>query len=218
MSAISDPLLLGSTQDEKEGEVCAFEFDVALFFLSYNMVVMVVIVNIVLTVLLDEFLKAAEVGKQQDLLHEHASDPLVVSQIAKLTKPLDPFLSCFADFTTSSALRESIAEAFLHFDSDEDGLIDWSDFNAGLRCMALGKDKTSLTMKDFAALTRGGVLCSLQGQLSLEQFDLLCHELMCDYVQQQSAKIMLEEAAVVVEEEMLLSMSFGTRYHAECPV
>jgi hypothetical protein len=84
--------------------------------------------------------------------------------------------------------------------------------------MALGKDKTSLTMKDFAALTRGGVLCSLQGQLSLEQFDLLCHELMCDYVQQQSAKIMLEEAAVVVEEEMLLSMSFGTRYHAECPV
>ncbi len=43
VSAISDPLLLGSTQAEKEGEVCAFEFGVALFFLSYNMVVMVVI-------------------------------------------------------------------------------------------------------------------------------------------------------------------------------
>jgi hypothetical protein len=107
VSAISDPLLLGSTQDEKEGEVCAFEFDVALFFLSYNMVVMVVIVNIVLTVLLDEFLKAAEVGKQQDLLHEHASDLGLVSQKAKLTKTLDPFMSCLADFTTSSAVRVS---------------------------------------------------------------------------------------------------------------
>ncbi len=72
------------------------------FFLSYNMVVMVVIVNIVLTVLLDEFLKAAEVGKQQDLLHEHASDLGLVFQKAKLTKTLDPFMSCLADFTTSS--------------------------------------------------------------------------------------------------------------------
>jgi uncharacterized membrane protein len=84
-----------------EGKVCAFEFGVAFFRLSYIMVVMVVIVNIVLAVLLDAFLKAAEVGKQQDLLHEHASDLELVSQIAKLTKQIDPFLSCLAYFTTS---------------------------------------------------------------------------------------------------------------------
>jgi hypothetical protein len=60
-----------------------------------------------------------------------------------------------------------IEDAFLHFDSDENGLIDWSDVNAGLRCMALGKDKPNLTIKDFDGLSRGGVLCSLQGQLSL---------------------------------------------------
>jgi hypothetical protein len=147
ISSISDPLLLGAIAGEQDGEVCAFEWGVAFFFLSYIMVVMVVIVNIVLAVLLDEFLKAAEVEKEQDLLHQHASDPNVVSKNAQLTKPLDPFLSWLATFTTSSSLRESIEDAFQHFDTDEDGLIDWSDMNGGLRSMAFGEGKTALTRR-----------------------------------------------------------------------
>jgi voltage-gated sodium channel len=209
ISSISDPLLLGAIAGEQDGEVCAFEWGVAFFFLSYIMVVMVVIVNIVLAVLLDEFLKAAEVEKQQDLLHEHATDPQVVSHIAKLTKPIDPFLSCLAEFTTSSSLRESIEDAFHHFDSDDDGLIDWSDLNAGLRSMAFGKGKTTLTIEDFAELTRGGGLCSPEGQLSLEQFDLLCHEMMCDYVQRQSAKMMFGFSNISNEGRLL---TFAIRY------
>jgi Ca2+-binding EF-hand superfamily protein len=207
ISSISDPLLL-AIEGEQDGEVCAFEWGVAFFFLSYIMVVMVVIVNIVLAVLLDEFLKAAEVEKEQDLLHQHASDPNVVSKNAQLTKPLDPFLSWLATFTTSSSLRESIEDAFQHFDTDEDGLIDWSDMNGGLRSMAFGEGKTALTMEDFAELTRGGVLCSPEGQLSLEQFDILCHEMMCDYVQRQSAKMMFG-LAVSAEGKVL---SFALRY------
>jgi hypothetical protein len=84
-----------------EGKLCAFEFGVAFFRLSYIMVVMVVIVNIVLAVLLDAFLKAAEVGKQQDLLHEHASDLELVlpdSQADKADRPLPELSRLFHDF------------------------------------------------------------------------------------------------------------------------
>ena len=41
---------------DETGE-CIFDFAVAAFFLSYILIVMIVVVNIVLAVLLDEFLK-----------------------------------------------------------------------------------------------------------------------------------------------------------------
>ena len=48
---------------DAEERLCLFDLTVATFFLSYILIVMIVVVNIVLAVLLDEFLKAAEEEK-----------------------------------------------------------------------------------------------------------------------------------------------------------
>ena len=54
--------LLTGVLDEDD-RLCLFDISVAAFFLSYILIVMIVIVNIVLAVLLDEFLKAADEEK-----------------------------------------------------------------------------------------------------------------------------------------------------------
>jgi len=62
-STIARPMFSGAEStcaSRDEDGVCVFDTAVAAFFLSYILIVMIVVVNIVLAVLLDEFLKAAD--------------------------------------------------------------------------------------------------------------------------------------------------------------
>ena len=75
------------TYRDDEGK-CVFDMVVAVFFLSYILIVVLVIVNVVLAVLIDEFLKAAA-NERKTLIRENET---ILNVNTEYHCPLDPFL------------------------------------------------------------------------------------------------------------------------------
>ena len=94
---------------------------------------MIVVVNIVLAVLLDEFLKAADKEKYETFMERHITD----GSASHFQGPLDPFLEYISQFYNWDELLARILEAFRLFDTDHDGEIDFDDVSEGLRRLAL---------------------------------------------------------------------------------
>ena len=94
---------------------------------------MIVVVNIVLAVLLDEFLKAADKEKYETFMERHITD----GSASHFQGPLDPFLEYISQFYNWDELLARILEAFRLFDTDRDGEIDFDDVSEGLRRLAL---------------------------------------------------------------------------------
>ena len=126
---------------------------VAAFFLSYILIVMIVVVNIVLAVLLDEFLKAADKEKYETFMERHITD----GSASHFQGPLDPFLEYISQFYNWDELLARILEAFRLFDTDNDGEIDFDDVSEGLRRLALQpkvrRDRVALGLAVWNACT-----------------------------------------------------------------
>ena len=108
---------------------------VAFIFISYVLVVGVVLINVVVAVLLDEFLRSIQRYKEEeqaikDNLVRHAVD----SKLGNLVHgPIDPLLRGLMDFQSEQELHALILKLYVRIDIDESGTVTREEINQGLK-------------------------------------------------------------------------------------
>jgi hypothetical protein len=118
------------------------------------LIVGVVLMNIVVAVLLDEFIstvaseKAARAVEKRSALEEGMG-----AEIHE--QPLDPVLETLMTFTTNEDLLSKIRDLYDRIDVDESGTVDLSELNDGFKRMKLSHAVT-LSVEDFDELTMQG--------------------------------------------------------------
>jgi hypothetical protein len=137
---------------------------IAFFFVTYILMANVLLLNVVVAVLLDEFLANVEREKG-------AADREVEALLAKqrVTGVLDPVTSNLTSFQNLEDLSRKIDNIFNQLDSDGGGELSFEEFKAGLKGIP-GIAKIHMTADDFDIITEKGKHLGEQGTFNLEQF------------------------------------------------
>ena len=137
-----------------------FDLQVFIFFFTFCLLITLVIVNIVLAVLLDEFLKAAEMEKMEQYLEQKEQ------QTALTSRPVSPLEGLMRMLTNYSAeeLSQRLQALFRFLDCDRSGSIDYYELQEGLSSLAL-KPPVHISLEDYQDLTQNFTLCNEEQKL-----------------------------------------------------
>lgn len=103
-----------------------FEIGVFVYFVSYMLIVSMVTVNVVLAVLLDEFLRAASNEKNAKAMAElYERKGKVLEQF---TSSIDPLLESLTHVDSMDAVRMLVENVFKAMDIDGSGSLDYEVF------------------------------------------------------------------------------------------
>ena len=138
----------------------------ALFFVSYVLIVGIVLMNIVVAVLLDEFITTVE-REKQDKAH---AEELKAMEDRVSHAPLDPVIETLINFVTVEDLKTKIADLYERFDPDESGTVDLDEINHGLRKLPLPRP-VRLSPEDYEEITEYGRWTSADGELTANNFE-----------------------------------------------
>jgi len=132
---------------------------VAFFFLSYILIASVMMLNVVVAILLDEFIRCVTAEKDAELaLLEEERDR------KKLKGSLDAVSKNLIDFEDSMDLDAKINKMYSEFDEDLDGAVSFVEFRQGVSSL----HNIHFTRDDFEALSGGvGVLHCSRSLLTL---------------------------------------------------
>ena len=140
---------------------------VACFFVSYMLIVGTILVQIVVAVLLDEFMNC--VAKEKEDM-KAAKDAIENAHKRPIPGPLDPLLETILDYTTTEDLNNKIDFCFAKLDLSENGAVSLEEFNEGLKRMLPSDIKVKMKDADWNFITDNGKLCDKDGEISREQF------------------------------------------------
>lgn len=171
-----------------------------LFLVSYVLIVGLVLINIVIAVLLDEFLSTVETEKQ---LHADDQHRRARQKMGIVKSPLDPLLESLCSFYTNDDLSQRIRDLFEMLDADESNSLSCEELNYGLRKLKF-KPPIHLTMDDYEVITEGHMLCNNLGELDAESFELMVRCQLRQFVQMQASAAMI--SADPVERSLLYVM------------
>ena len=137
------------------------------FFVSYYFISSIVLFNVIVAILLDEFILAASADKFSRRSHDSHID-----------KPLDPVLAVLSTFAMPSELDRSIHLLFRLFDKEDAGRIGFLHLQEGLDRLRDEEDASielSVGMHSCLFLSLPSLsLFSLLSSLSLSLFLSLC--------------------------------------------
>ena len=108
---------------------------VALFFVSYVLIVGVVLMNTCVAVLLDEFISTVANEKAQQ--EEAKLLEVEAVSVGQAQGPLDLLISSLMDYTTNEDLRGKIAALYDRLDLDESGGVEYKEMNEGFKAMGM---------------------------------------------------------------------------------
>ena len=183
---------------------CSFDLGVAVFFMSYILFVVYTIGNIVIGVLLDEFLKSQAQERQEIYVEATSSN----GTIRHLCGPLDPFLKYLSEFLNSDELSQRIADIFSLFDYNTNGSLDFLEVKFGLERLKI-HPRIKFLEEDWRNITNDGSLCSADYTLTLSQFQQVMHNQVTLYVQRMASKTLIQ---VGQKEEDEQSTAFVLKY------
>ena len=129
---------LQATGNEWDGRLAA---SVWPFFIFYYFFSSIVLFNIIVAILLDEFICAASVDKFARRTH------------VQTEMPLDPILEILSGFSMPSELHLSISTLFTLFDSDVQGSISFVKMRQGLERLAGDNECACLSGEDWDVIT-----------------------------------------------------------------
>ena len=136
-----------------------------LFFISYYTIISVVLFNIVVAILLDEFMQAATDAKEklkQQRVAAHFGTEMT----------LDPLLKKLNEFATPGELTLMIDNLYKVLDIDDNGSVAFEEMRVGLR--NIKHDPPMLiTHEDWNLLTEHGKLCNEHGELTPHNFRVM---------------------------------------------
>eukprot|EP00960_Hanusia_phi_P027779 747010-Hanusia_phi.AAC.1 len=169
------------------------DFGIAFFLFSYVLIAGVVLINVVVAVLLDEFISSIQREKQEIEMQAKIEEDKRKA-LTRSNGILDPLSSHLARFVTERDLTKSISETFDRLDNDASGGLNFEEFQRGLKRLPT-KTPIHIQEDDFDLLTEGGKLCNSQGEFSSEQFQEMMREEIRRYAQRQLANAVQESTS-----------------------
>ncbi|EKX42342.1 hypothetical protein GUITHDRAFT_111617 [Guillardia theta CCMP2712] len=164
----------------------------AMYFVVYMLIVNVVLMNIVVAVLLDEFISTVERERsEKKARNEETLIGLVREFHAR--GPLDPLVTSLMDFSTLEELSLKIFQLYQKMDLDESGSVNLEELNFGLKKLKLSPPVT-LTEEDWDAITDSRKLLNSQEELGPEEFETMILTQMSNYVHRKVATAIKNEA------------------------
>jgi hypothetical protein len=143
---------------------------VAFFFVSYVLIVGVVLLNVVVAVLLDKFLRSIQSHQdEQNEIKEKKERDAVDSKLGVLVRgPIDPLLRGLLDFQCEQELHANMLKLYLRIDIDESGTVTHEEINEGLKKV----DKSlHINKEEFAYLMKQAKLpCTQNQSLTYQHF------------------------------------------------
>jgi hypothetical protein len=122
--------------------------------MSYILIVVTVVLNVVLAVLLDEFLKAQDHQKHEQKEQRGKSS----EGTHHFCGALDPFLKYLSEFYNSDEMPMRIEEAFNLLDYNNTGFVNFLKVKVGLERLKF-YPKVKLLEEDWRDITNDGKLC-----------------------------------------------------------
>ena len=160
---------------------------VALFFVSYVLIAGLVLVNVVMTVLLDQFL--ASITKEKE---DHELQINKEAEACRISGVLDPLSSSLTRFNDVNDLHTQIQDTFARLDEDGSGGLDFKEFKERVNMLPTTVP-IHLMKDDFDMITQGGALLNENDEFGSLQFrDMIRGELLrfaqrqCTYALQES--------------------------------
>jgi hypothetical protein len=187
------------------------DLDVAMFFVSYIFIAGIVLFNVVVAVLLDEFIKFIGVEKER----ERAERELQLDKM-QVKGCLDPLTKTLALFEDEKDLIRKIEFIYDQLDADDSGGLNYDEFCFGLEscdlvCKSLDHHDESeepqrihLTHDDFDILTENGKLLS-GGEFNRQQFTQMMIGELKRYSERQIKKCTLLSSNAEYQTTVLLS-------------
>ena len=140
-----------------------FEAKVAIFFISYILVAGVMLFNVVIAVLLDEFVASVSKEKQEAEVQERLH-----AELRKVTGCLDPLTRSLITFEDEEDLTVRIDGIYQQLDRDDSEGLTFEEFRDGVRM--LSSNSVHLTRDDFDIVTENGKLLGPDGAFNRQQF------------------------------------------------
>ncbi|EKX41946.1 hypothetical protein GUITHDRAFT_112082 [Guillardia theta CCMP2712] len=137
---------------------------VAIFFVSFLVLIGIVILNVIIAVILEGFLSAIDRFEQQDRISEESIEHY------RVAGPLDPLLAILANFSSSSHLSSQIELVFSQLDIDGSGTLTFEELRDGLAGLNL-QPVIQISLEDWDVITHNSSFCNDQGEMSRSAFE-----------------------------------------------
>ncbi|EKX48820.1 hypothetical protein GUITHDRAFT_105446 [Guillardia theta CCMP2712] len=161
---------------------------VAFFFISYVLLAGLVLTNIVVAVLLDEFI--AYVSREKEQIESQKEQEREAEWMEKkVTGVLDPLTHSLAHFNDNEDLTTKIRTTFDRLDVDKSGGLTFEEFKTRVRELPTASP-VHLNKDDFDIITEQGALCNEDGEFSAQQFQHMMRGEMKNFAQRQMASSM----------------------------
>ena len=120
-------------------------YAIAFFFISYILICSVMLLNVVIAVLLDEFISSVTREREE----EQRLAEIEINK-RKVVGPLDPLTKDLITFEDEGDLSKKVAYLYHKLDEDESGGLNFDEFQHGLKLL---KANIHLTREDFDIVT-----------------------------------------------------------------
>ena len=145
---------------------------VVLFFVSYVLLVGLVLMNIVVAVLLDEFITTVANEKAEKRRRRLQELKEAERQIGVPQGPLDPLVRGLMVYTNQDDLMRRISSLYARLDIDESGAISLEELNQGLKKIPATQNLV-LSQDDFNIVTNNRTLLNDEGELTPAAFEVM---------------------------------------------
>ena len=154
---------------------------VALFCVSYQLIVAFILCNIVMAVLLDKFSEASEASKAEDV------EEKIAELARRSTNALDPLLAQLSEIDTDTELQKRVKEVFEFVDEDGSTRLDFNELRSGLKRLETDPmiDFTETDFRDHV-VRRG--FAGADAEMDFKHFKAFMDLSLTEYLQKQVAK------------------------------
>jgi voltage-gated sodium channel len=156
-----------------------------LFFISFILFVMIVLVNVAVAVLLEGFLSSISQYVQEERQAEG------MSEYSKSAGDLDALLSTLSNYDSEENLESMIHQTYEYLDVDASDSINFEEFRDGLEKLDI-EPRLYITWETFESFTRNQTLCDQDGCLTSSSFALCMRIQLRGYAQRIVAHQMNE--------------------------
>eukprot|EP00960_Hanusia_phi_P024373 717993-Hanusia_phi.AAC.5 len=178
-----------------DGPVMRTQFDywTAFFFVSYVLIAGVFLINVVVAVLLDEFISSIQAEKLQTESANREKEERE-KDLRRAKSVLDPLSAHLSLFVNQRDLMQRISETYERLDKDGSGGLNFEEFQRGLKQLPTSSP-IHILQDDFEFLTEGGRYCNSIGEFSREQFQEIMKEELRRYAQRKLSNAMAETSS-----------------------
>ena len=188
-----------------------------MFFTSYILFVMIVLVNVAVAVLLEGFLSSIAMFEMQEQQRAGLDD------YNKNAGDLDPLLATLSTYRSEEHLSSMIHRIFMHLDVDDSDSISFAEFKEGLERLDI-EPSLYVTDETFETFTHGGAFCDDDNCLSYKNFEVCMRKQLCRYAQQivahqmsESMKYSKDTSAEYFAHKVMMTEIFNMSQHARPP-